>query len=65
MTTAIVIDNTRVKPLVDQLSDKVKVIGPYDNNSTLLEVTLNDALDVLSVFHAGIRYGMDRDSWGR
>jgi hypothetical protein len=61
MIATIVVDNNRVKPLVDQMGDKVKIIRPsFDEAYMLLEVTIDESIDVLHIFHAGIKYGMDR-----
>lgn len=59
MTTRIVVSPDRVDPLIKELDNKVKVVDTFDE-CKVIEITIDDALDILSVYHAGIRYGMDK-----
>lgn len=57
MTIAVSPD--RVEPLVNELGNKAKVVGTFDE-CKVIEITIANSIDLLSVYHAGIRYGMDK-----
>lgn len=52
------ISNDRVKHLVKELGDNVKIIRVGDE-TTILSVTINSDMDALSLFHAGIYSGLN------
>ena len=52
------ISNDRVKYLVKELGDNVKIIRVGDN-TTLLGITINSDMDALSLFHAGVYSGLN------
>lgn len=52
------ISNDRVKYLVKELGDNVKIIRVGDN-TTLLEITINTDMEALSLFHAGVYSGLN------
>jgi len=58
MTYKVFVINDRVKYLSQQLGDRVIVINEEDN-MTVVEVTINDSMDVLSLFHAGVMAGLN------
>lgn len=59
MTYKIFISDDRIKFLVNELGEsKVKVLDKKDTSTTPVEVTIEDGMDVLNVFHAGIYAGL-------
>jgi hypothetical protein len=52
------IQNDRVKYLTKELSDKITIIS-QDDEWTRLEITIESSLEILLVFHAGCRAGVD------
>jgi hypothetical protein len=52
------ISHDRVKYLIKELGDNVKIIREGDE-TTILEVTINNDMDALSLFHAGIYSGLN------
>jgi hypothetical protein len=52
------ISKDRVQYLKQQLGDKVVVVGEKNSIHTV-EITINDDMDALSLFHAGIMAGMN------
>ena len=52
------IQNDRVKYLTKELSDKIIIIS-QDDEWTRLEITIESSLDILLVFHAGCKTGID------
>ena len=54
------VGDEKAKYLVMELGDdKVKVLEQDQFNNVTVEVTIEDTVDVLKIFHAGIKYGMD------
>ena len=58
MTYKVFVMNDRVKYLSQQLGDRVIVINE-ENNMTVVEVTINDSMDIISLFHAGVMAGLN------
>ena len=58
MIFTLAISNNRVKHLVKELGDNVKIIRVGDE-TTILDVTINTDLDALSLFHAGVYSGLN------
>jgi len=58
MTYKVFVINDRVKYLSQQLGDRVIVINEEDN-MTVVEVTINDSMDIISLFHAGVMAGLN------
>jgi len=59
MTYRIWISDDRVEFLVNELGDKAKVLDKKEGVATTpIEITIEDSMDVLNVFHAGIRAGI-------
>jgi hypothetical protein len=52
------ISHDRVKYLIKELGDNVKIIREGDE-TTILEVTINNDMDAQSLFHAGIYSGLN------
>jgi len=46
----------RLKPLVQELTDHITVLSEHEE-FTLVEITVEGSLDLLRIFHAGIRAG--------
>ena len=49
--------NERLEFLIKELKEKISVIE-VDKNFTEVEITINEAIDILHVFHAGVNNGM-------
>jgi len=58
MIFTLAVSNNRVKHLVKELGDNVKIIREGDH-TTILDVTINTDLDALSLFHAGVYSGLN------
>jgi hypothetical protein len=58
MIYKLAISNDRVKYLVKELGDNVKVIRVGDE-TTILEVTISGDMDALCLFHAGVYSGLN------
>jgi hypothetical protein len=58
MIFTLAISNNRVKHLVKELGDNVKIIRVGDE-TTILDVTINTDMDALSLFHAGVYSGLN------
>jgi hypothetical protein len=58
MIFTLAISNDRVKHLVKELGDNVKIIRVGDE-TTILDVTINSDMDALSLFHAGVYSGLN------
>ena len=58
MIFTLAVSNNRVKHLVKELGDNVKIIRVGDE-TTILDVTINNDMDALSLFHAGIYSGLN------
>ena len=58
MIFTLAISNDRVKHLVKELGDNVKVIRVGDE-TTILDVTINSDMDALCLFHAGVYAGLN------
>jgi len=52
------VTNERVKFLIKELEGNIEVIEVEDNY-TRVEITIDEAMDVLRVFHAGVNAGLD------
>jgi hypothetical protein len=51
----------RLSYLQTYLSDKIVVLSEPDESGQLkISIDVNSSIDVMEVFHAGIKYGMDR-----
>lgn len=51
----------RLVYLQKNLGDKIVVLGEPDGTGQLkISIEIDDALDVMSVFHAGVSYGLDK-----
>jgi hypothetical protein len=55
------ITEERIPYLVEELGEKI-VVGETTDEKTDIEITIEDNIDVLRVFHAGINCGMQRMS---
>jgi VCBS repeat-containing protein len=58
MVYKLCISKDRVQYLTQQLGDNIVVVSEKDSIHTV-EVTINDDMDALSLFHAGIMAGMN------
>jgi hypothetical protein len=58
MIYKLAISNDRVKYLVKELGNNIKVIREGDH-TTILEVTVNSDMDALCLFHAGVYSGLN------
>ena len=58
MIYKLAISNDRVKYLVKELGDNIKIIRVGDE-TTILDVTINSDMDALSLFHAGVYSGLN------
>jgi hypothetical protein len=58
MIFTLAVSNNRVKHLVKELGDNVKIIRVGDE-TTILDVTINTDMDALSLFHAGVYSGLN------
>ena len=58
MIYKLAISNDRVKYLVKELGNNIKVIREGDE-TTILEVTVNSDMDALCLFHAGVYSGLN------
>jgi hypothetical protein len=58
MIFTLAVSNNRVKYLIKELGDQVKIIREGDH-TTILEVTINGDMDALSLFHAGVYSGLN------
>jgi len=58
MIYKLAISNDRVKYLVKELGNNIKVIREGDE-TTILEVTVNSDWDALCLFHAGVYSGLN------
>lgn len=58
MIFTLAVSNSRVKHLVKELGDNVKIIRVGDE-TTILDVTINTDMDALSLFHAGVYSGLN------
>ncbi len=52
------IQNDRIKFLMSELGEKMSIIK-QDDSWTRVEVTIEENIDVLKVFHAGCRSGIE------
>jgi hypothetical protein len=52
----------RVDTLVKNMGDKITVIKNDNDNPdyVLIDIQIDDNMDILDLFHAGIDYGMNR-----
>ena len=61
MKYAIFVHTDRTKFILEMLGDKIKIIKQEVENGigwTKLEVTIEDSIDLMHVFHAGCQTGM-------
>ena len=58
MIFTLAVSNNRVKHLVKELGDNIKIIRVGDE-TTILDVTINTDMDALSLFHAGVYSGLN------
>ena len=60
MKYKIYISENRVPYLQKQLGeDKVNILKKEGENLFYIELTINNSVDLLSVFHAGVSFGMN------
>ena len=52
------IQNDRVKYLITELSNKISIVN-QDDKWTRVEISIEENIDLLHVFHAGCRAGVD------
>ena len=58
MKIELCITKDRIPFLVEEFGDRITVT-PYNDEQDKVEFEYTSQLDILSVFHAGIRYGSD------
>jgi len=61
MKYTLFVHTDRVKFLLETLRDKAKVVREDIDNGvswTKLEITIDDSIDLMNVFHAGCKTGM-------
>ena len=49
--------NERAEFLIEELKENVTVLEKTDDDFTNLEVTINDNMELLNIFHAGVKTG--------
>jgi len=59
MNYILVINPDRVQYLVKELGDNIIVGEQEESGMIKITITINNSIDVLSVFHAGVRCGLD------
>jgi hypothetical protein len=59
MKLELAITKERVPYLVEELGEDRFEVREYNNNQDLVIFEVNDGMDVLSIFHAGINFGSD------
>jgi len=52
------IQTHRVKYLIKEMTDRIKIIS-QDDEWTKVEIEINNGLDLLQVYHAGCRTGLE------
>jgi hypothetical protein len=64
MTYKIFITDDRIRHLINELGDRVKILDKKekDMTTTPVEITINEGIDLLNVFHAGVRVGINMDA---
>ncbi len=59
MTYELVVLKERVQYLVDELGDRIVVGEDWMVDMVQIKITINTSTDLLDVFHAGVRHGID------
>jgi hypothetical protein len=59
MKLELAITKERVPYLVEELGEDRVEVREYNDNQDLIIFEVNDGMDVLCIFHAGIRFGSD------
>jgi hypothetical protein len=59
MKVELAITKTRVPYLVKELGEDRTEVKEYSDDQDLIIFEVNDGMDILSIFHAGICYGSD------
>jgi len=59
MKVELAITKTRVPYLVKELGEDRVEVREYNDDQDLIIFEVNDGMDVLSIFHAGINFGSD------
>ena len=58
MKYQLLIQSDRVKHLLNELSDRLSIVS-QDDKWSWVEITIENSIDVLKVFHAGCKTGVD------
>jgi hypothetical protein len=60
-TRKMVMATDKVEYLVKEMNaDHIKVVSEYEPGWTVIEITIDTAIDVLDIFYAGMRCGHNR-----
>ena len=59
MKVELAITKERVPYLVDELGEDRVEVREYNNDQDLVIFEVNDGMDVLNIFHAGISFGSE------
>ncbi len=59
MKIELAISKNRVPYLVKGLGEKLIEVKEYSDDQDLIIFEVNDGMDILSIFHAGINFGSD------
>lgn len=63
MKHTLIVFPERSKHLLDLLGDKARIVEQYTDefgvNWTKLEIIVEDSIDVMNIFHAGCKTGLD------
>jgi hypothetical protein len=59
MNVELIISKDRVPYIVNELGADRVTVSEYNKDQDMIKFELNSQIDVLYMFHAGIRYGSD------
>lgn len=62
MTYRLCVTKNRIPYLKQQLGDKIVVTNEGDGHINIVEVTIKNNMDALSLFHAGVMAGVNADN---
>jgi hypothetical protein len=58
MNYTLLVHPERISYLENELKDRITVIGKTERDMIEVIIKIDHSLDILSVFHAGIKYGL-------
>jgi len=58
--TTLWVSNERADYIIKEMGGQAQIINTEEDGTKMIEITIENRMDLLNLFHAGIHFGMSR-----